>query len=70
VIVELLTTDKAAEYIGVTKKTMEWWRFTGAGPDFVKMSRLVRYRKKDIDAWVEARIRKSTSDRGARAQEA
>lgn len=64
---ELLTTDAAAQYIGVRRKTLEWWRLTGAGPQFIKMSRLVRYRRSDIDAWVESRIRQSTSDRGAGA---
>ena len=38
-------------------------RLTGDGPPFVKVgARAVAYRKADLDAWLQARVRRSTSD--------
>lgn len=50
-----------AEYIGVKIKTLEAWRCRGQGPPFVKIGRLVRYRKSDVDSWVESRTKRNTS---------
>ncbi|MCP5112819.1 MAG: hypothetical protein GY953_18485 [bacterium] len=41
------------------------WRMAGGGPKYVKINaRARRYRKTDLEAWVEARLRTSTSDPG------
>lgn len=55
-----LTTDEAAEYVGLQKSTLEAWRCRGGGPRFVKMGRAVRYRQADLDAWIETRLRENT----------
>ena len=59
-----LRTDKAAEYTGLAKSTLEKLRLTGGGPVFSKLGRTVVYDLAALDAWVASRRRQSTSDRG------
>ena len=50
----LLTTEEAAEVLGLKKKTLEIWRCTGRyNLPFVRVGRLIRYRSDDIAAWLE-----------------
>lgn len=61
----LLTPNQVARQLGVTRTTLESWRLRGGGPKFVRVSkRCIRYRRQDIQAWIEERIRTSTSDPG------
>lgn len=57
----LMTTAQAAQYLNVGKSTLEQYRVHGDGPLYVKISASVRYRRSDLDAWVAARVTKSTS---------
>lgn len=51
---EFLNTGAAAEYLGVSRFTLEAWRCQKKGPRFVKYgNRNVRYRQKDLDAYIE-----------------
>jgi predicted DNA-binding transcriptional regulator AlpA len=57
----LETEREAADFLGVTTRALQKWRVTGTGPSFVRISgRCVRYRRRDLVAWVEARLRSST----------
>jgi len=58
----LLDTKRAAHYLSVEARTLVEWRARGGGPRFTKMNRTVRYRKSDLDQFVEERVRSSTSD--------
>jgi predicted DNA-binding transcriptional regulator AlpA len=58
----LLTTPETADCIGTSVSYLNKLRCAGGGPVFVKMGRLVRYRPEDIDAYLDARRRSSTSD--------
>ena len=51
----------AGPYIGISPRTMQAWRVQGKGPAFLKLGRAVRYRICDLDDWLEANRRKSTS---------
>jgi predicted DNA-binding transcriptional regulator AlpA len=60
-----------AEYMSVldvatyTSLSAEFWnrlRSTGGGPPYIKLPRMVRYRRVDIDAWMTERMRSSTFD--------
>ena len=42
----------------------EKWRWSGEGPEFIKVGGRVFYNREDLDAWLASRKRKSTSDRG------
>jgi len=55
-----LDSDQAAQYIGLKRTTLEAWRCRGGGPKFAKLGRAVRYRKADLDDWIESRIRENT----------
>jgi predicted DNA-binding transcriptional regulator AlpA len=60
-----MTQKEAAKFLDLKPRTMEVWRYEGGAPPFVRVSsRCVRYRPADLDAWVEARVRTSTSDPG------
>jgi excisionase family DNA binding protein len=53
---ELLTTDQAAAYIDVVPGTLEVWRCTKRYHiSFIKVGRLVRYRKSDLDSFLDKR---------------
>ncbi len=62
-----LRTAAAAEYIGLTKSTLEKLRLTGGGPKFSKLGRTVVYDRNVLDEWVASRRRESTSDQGQAA---
>jgi len=52
----LFTPPEAAAYIGVTENTLSVWRCTGRYKiPFIKVGRLVRYRRSDIESWLESR---------------
>jgi excisionase family DNA binding protein len=53
---ELLTTQEAAEFLGSTVGTLEVWRSSKRYPiPYIKVGRLVRYRRSDLLAWLESR---------------
>ena len=61
----LLTEKEAAQLLKFSVRSFQAWRVKGGGPRFVKVSaRCVRYRPSDLEAWVEERLRRSTSDQG------
>ena len=60
----LLTTRQAAERLGLSPRTLERYRVTGDGPEFVKMGHAVRYMAGKLNEWLEGRTRRSTSDDG------
>lgn len=51
---DLLNNDQAAAYIGVTPRTLEVWRCTKRQAiPFIKVGRLVKYRKSALDLYLE-----------------
>jgi excisionase family DNA binding protein len=52
----LLTTDEAAEFLGVSPGTLSVWRCVARYRlPFVKIGRNVRYDESDLVAWMESR---------------
>lgn len=51
-----MTIAQAAAYIGIAKSTLYTWRTRrpGFGPRAVKAGGALRYRRLDLDAWIEA----------------
>lgn len=50
---DLLNTEQAAVYLGVTPRTLEVWRCVKRHAiPYIKVGRLVKYRKSDLDAWL------------------
>lgn len=59
----LVNESKAADLIGYSVRALQNWRSRGGGPRFVRVSkRSIRYRRRDLNAWVEDRLVSSTSD--------
>lgn len=50
---EILTADQAAELLGIRPQTLSVWRLRGKGPSFLKCGRCVRYRRADIEKWLQ-----------------
>jgi hypothetical protein len=48
----LLNTGQAADMIGIRSETLRQWRMVGAGPAFLKLGRLVRYRPDTVSQWI------------------
>jgi excisionase family DNA binding protein len=58
---DLLPSAEAAAYLGVREQTLAVWRSTGRYDlRFIKSGRLVRYRRADLDAWLESRTATQT----------
>jgi len=51
----------ASERLDVSVRTLQKWRLQGSGPRFVKLGRSVRYDAGDIEQYIEAARRCSTS---------
>ncbi|NVJ98789.1 MAG: helix-turn-helix domain-containing protein [Alphaproteobacteria bacterium] len=63
---KLLSELQASEYLGsIPPKTLARWRLEGGHIPYVKCGKAVRYRQCDLDAYIEANVRTSTSEKGA-----
>ena len=58
---DVLTTAEAAQYVRLGKPTIERFRLTGEGPKYCKLGGAVRYRRCDLDEWLQTRLIRSTS---------
>lgn len=49
-----LNTTEAAQFLKVSPRTIEKWRITGEGPEFLRLGRRrVVYRPEDLESWAE-----------------
>ena len=58
----LLNNREAAEYLGLSVRTMNRYRVTGDGPPYYRLGNRVRYVRAELDEWVTGSRRTSTSD--------
>ena len=59
----MINEHEAAIYIGHSVRALQNWRVRGGGPIYVKVSaRSIRYRRRDLVAWVESRLVSNTSE--------
>ena len=65
---ELLTEAQAAAYLGLKNpKTLAVWRSKKKYPlTYVKYGRTVRYRRKDLEAFIEAKVVYQATPKGGR----
>ena len=52
----------AADFLGVSVKTLRGWRCRGGGPAYRKLGAAVRYADEDLTEFVEAARRRNTSE--------
>ena len=61
----LLTEKEASEILKIPMNTLRRWRWSGDGPNFLKLgSRCVRYDLAELNAWLNKGRKTSTSDNG------
>ena len=66
----LVDEKVAADFLGVTPRTMQLMRQRGGGSRFVRLSsRCIRYRRIDLRMWSDAHLRTSTADPGPEGTE-
>ena len=59
----LLDEDEAAEFLGLSPRTLQGLRVRGGGPDYIKIgTRAVRYCLSDLEEFIEDRRQSSTSE--------
>lgn len=59
----LLTTGEVAKMLGVLPNTIERWRCQGkGGPLYIKAGTRVRYRKEDVEAYMQERLHSETEE--------
>jgi predicted DNA-binding transcriptional regulator AlpA len=56
-----LNTKQAAHYVGLSESLLEKRRCSGDGPVYSQIGKAVRYLASDLDAWMQANRRTSTS---------
>jgi predicted DNA-binding transcriptional regulator AlpA len=60
--VRMLRAPDAATYVGLALQTLAKLRVAGNGPKFCKLGRAVAYDPRDLDEWLAAHKRQSTSE--------
>ena len=60
----LITEQEAALRLGLKTSTLRRWRWAGDGPRFIKVGAAVRYDPTDLNTFIVAGRRSSTSDQG------
>ena len=58
----LINEHQAADFLCYSVRALQNWRVRGGGPEFVKVSkRSVRYVRRDLQNWIDARKISNTS---------
>jgi predicted DNA-binding transcriptional regulator AlpA len=52
---ELLTTEGVSEWLIVPVRTLYKWRRLGTGPRSIRVGRWTRYRRSDVEDWLDER---------------
>ena len=59
---QMLAEHETAKILCQSVRTLQKWRVTGFGPEFFKIGRSVRYRRREVLEWIESRRRAHTSE--------
>jgi hypothetical protein len=49
----LFNEKDAAEYLTLKYKTLQFWRWKGKGPKYLKLGASIRYSKRDLDDFLQ-----------------
>lgn len=52
----LLSEQELSVLLGVQVRTLQKWRCLKTGPDFVRLGKVVFYRRSDIEKWIEFNV--------------
>ena len=54
--------NQAAEFLGVSTRTLQAWRVRGGGPRYCKIGRAVRYRRRELVSFQDTNTVSSTAE--------
>lgn len=54
---DFMSTAETAGKLGVAEPTLRTWRARGKGPRYYQMGRMIRYRPKDVEEWMNRNYR-------------
>lgn len=63
-IEKLIDDREVSKLTGIARKTLQNMRLKGGGPEFIKIGKNCRYRPSEIDNWLKANTRRTTSEGG------
>jgi predicted DNA-binding transcriptional regulator AlpA len=63
---KVVTATAAAKIVGLSESTLAKLRLNGNGPTYCKLGRRVVYRPADLEAWLQSRTARDTTDADAR----
>lgn len=49
----LMSVEDVADFLGVPVQSVRKWRYLGTGPIGLKVGRHVRYRRADVEKWLD-----------------
>lgn len=49
---QLLTEQDVARLVNVSTATVAGWRAKGIGPRYIRVERIIRYRRADVEQWI------------------
>jgi predicted DNA-binding transcriptional regulator AlpA len=50
---DLMTLRQLCAELGITEATAYYWRQTGKGPKGARIGKNLRYRRTDVEAWLD-----------------
>jgi predicted site-specific integrase-resolvase len=59
---DLLNEQELCDWIRIKVITVRKWRIVGRGPLFQRIGTLVRYRRGDVQAWLDSNRHQSTAE--------
>jgi hypothetical protein len=62
----LLSIDAVSRVLVIPVGTLANWRCMGVGPRYLRVGRHVRYRRSDLEVWIDEQVRDATADTGHR----
>jgi predicted DNA-binding transcriptional regulator AlpA len=52
----LLSEQELSALLGVQARTLQKWRCTKVGPDFVRLGKTIFYRHADVEDWIACNV--------------
>jgi hypothetical protein len=62
----VLNENQAAEFLGISVRTLQAWRVRGGGPNYCKIGRSVRYQRRVLVSFLEEHRTSSTTEADAK----
>lgn len=51
-----MSPKEVAEEYGLNENTLRCYRSEGRGPRYLKVGKLVKYRRADVESWLDAQV--------------